>query len=246
MENVSFDNPFFDEISKLPVTFATPVLFGDSPNISFDVSLNNGTATLLRLGDRFLAVTCHHLLEEFRRFGSAQEAFFQLGDARIVPEQYLVSENRDLDLAVLDLSTLVDKTPPLTEANFFCPRNWPPETVSTDDVICLAGFPGIWRNQLDLGHLRFYSYSSGATEVVSVKEHQIVSTVQIQDCVSQINHGLVWGSLGGLSGGPVFVWRKTPILVVELVGIVYEYQENLDLMLIRSTQVIREDGTLDA
>jgi hypothetical protein len=52
--------------------------------------------------------------------------------------------------------------------------------------------------------------------------------------------------LGGLSGGPVFVWRKTPILIAELVGFIYEYQESLDLMLVRSAAVIRADGTLDA
>jgi hypothetical protein len=54
----------------------------------------------------------------------------------------------------------------------------------------------------------------------------------------------VFGFLGGLSGGPVFAWRKTPVLVAELVGFIYEYQESLDLMFVRSAAVIREDGRL--
>ena len=91
-----------------------------------------------------------------------------------------------------------------------------------------------------------YSYSSGAAEVLSVGDNQVATTVQIQDCITQINHGKVWGSLGGLSGGPVFAWRKTPVLIAELIGFIYEYQESLDLMLVRSAVVIREDGTLDA
>jgi hypothetical protein len=42
----------------------------------------------------------------------------------------------------------------------------------------------------------------------------------------------------------VFVWRKTPILVAELVGFIYEYQESLDLMFVRSATVIRDDGRI--
>jgi len=116
----------------------------------------------------------------------------------------------------------------------------------TDDVLCLAGFPGIWRDQVSLGYLRFYSFSSGASEVLAVTDNQIVTTVKAEACIWQINHGKVLGSLGGLSGGPVFAWRKTPILIAELVGFIYEYQENLDLMLVRSAGVIREDGGLAA
>lgn len=243
---VTFDNPFFDEISKYPVKFAAPVFFGDSPNTSFDASLSNGTATFLKLQGRFLAVTCHHVLEGCRKFQSARSTFFQLGYVRMAPAEHLVAESRELDLAVFDMTPFVGKVRYFTEANFASPLTWPPQAVSTDDVICLAGFPGVWRDQVDQGYLRFYSYSSGAAEVVSVQDRKIVTTVQIQDCINQINHGLVWGSLGGLSGGPVFAWRKTPILVAELVGFIYEYQESLDLMFVRSAGVIREDGTLDA
>ncbi|MBZ0170079.1 hypothetical protein MELA_03001 [Candidatus Methylomirabilis lanthanidiphila] len=88
------------------------------------------------------------------------------------------------------------------------------------------------------------TYSMGAGEILSVMDEMIVTTVQIQECVTQISHGKIWGSLGGLSGGPVFVWRKTPILVAELVGFIYEYQETLDLMLVRAARVVREDGTI--
>lgn len=241
---VSFDNPFFDEMSKYPVRFAVPVFFGDPPNWSFAASLSNGTASLLRLGNRFLAITCHHVLEGFRKRSATEATFFQLGYVRMVPDQYVIAESSELDLAVLDLTPFIGQTPYVTEAAFVSAPAWPPRAVTTDDVICMAGFPGVWRDQVDLGHLRFYSFSSGAAEVVSVRDQQIATTVQIQDCVTQINHGLVLGSLGGLSGGPVFAWRKVPVLYAELVGFIFEYQANLDLMLVRSATVIREDGTL--
>lgn len=243
---VTFDNPFFDEISKYPVRFAAPVFYGDSPHATFSASLNNGTATLVKLGDKYLAVTCHHVLEGFRQSASVRHGFFQLAHVQMVPDQHLVDESRGLDLAVLDMTRFVGKAPYLTEANFVCPTAWPPGVVSKDDVLCLAGFPGVWRDQVNLGYIRFYSYSSGAAEVLSIRDNQFATTVQIQDCITQINHGKIWGSLGGLSGGPVFAWRKTPVLIAELVGFIYEYQENFDLMLVRSAAVIREDGTLIA
>jgi len=244
LQNVSFTDPFFDEISKYPVKFAAPVFFGESPNSSCSALLRNGTTTLLKLSDRYLGVTCHHVLEGFRQFRETKDGFFHLGPIRMNPEQHLISEDNENDLAIFDLTEFVGTVPELSEAKFVQPTTWPPCNVSTEDVICLAGFPGTWRDQMGLGHLRFYSYSSGAAEVVSVRDNFIVTTVQIADCITQINHGKVWGSLGGLSGGPVFVWRKTPILIAELVGFIYEYQESLDLMFVRSANVIGIDGRI--
>jgi hypothetical protein len=231
---VSFDDPFFDEISKYAVRFAMPVFFGASPHQSYSAFLRNGTVTLLRLGSRFLGVTCYHVLDGFRQLPSSQRGIFQLGPIVMEPENHLIAEDRERDIAVIDLTSFVGTSTGLREPNFVEPLSWPPADLSTDDVICLGGFPGIWRDQVDLGHLRFYSFSSGASEVTSVREDVIVTRVRVE----------VWGSLGGLSGGPVFAWRKTPILVAELVGFVYEYQESLDLMFVRSAAVLSEEGRI--
>jgi hypothetical protein len=189
-------------------------------------------------------VTCQHVLGGFRRSAGSGDTFLQIDEALVDPGKHLVSESVELDLAVFDLTSFVGRLRHLTEAKFVSPTAWPPGPVSTDDVICMAGFPGVWREQLAAGYFRFYSFSSGAAEVVSVDDRQLVTTVQIQQCINQINHGLVFGSLGGLSGGPVFAWRQAPVLHAELVGFIYEYQANLDLMLVRLASVIRGDGTL--
>jgi hypothetical protein len=244
VEDVSFTKPFFDEISKYPVRFSTPVFFGESPYSSYSALLRNGTATLLKLQDKFLGVTCQHVLEGYRCLKASQEIFFQIGPVRIDPEKHLISEDRNLDLAIFDLTQFIGKGSDLNEAKFVHPTTWPPRKVSKEDVLCLSGFPGIWREQKDPGHVSFYSFSSGTGEVFSVRENEIVTRVQIEDCITQINFGKILGSLGGLSGGPVFAWRKTSILIAELIGFIYEYQESLDLMLIRAAKVIRDDGTL--
>lgn len=241
---VSFSDPFFDEISKYPVKFAMPVFFGESPLSSISALTRNGTMSLLQLGGKYLGVTCHHVLDGYRQLAGINEKLFYIGSLHIDPEQALISEDEGYDLAVFDLSEYVDKVPNLDKPKFVKPRTWPPSDISSEDVICMAGFPGIWRDQIRLGHFRFYSYSSGAAEVTSVNEKYLVTRVQIADCITQVNHGKIWGSLGGLSGGPVFVWRKTPILIAELVGFIYEYQESLDLMYVRLGNVIGPGGNI--
>ncbi len=243
-DDVSFKNQFFDEISKYPVKFAKPVFFGESLFSSYSANLRNGTATFLRLQDRFIGVTCWHVLDEYRKIRQSKNIFFQMGPIRIEPEKFIISEHRLLDLVIIDLTSFIGKTDDIAEADFIQPVIWPPREVSKEDVICLAGFPGIWREQKGLGHISFFSFSSGAGEVTSVRDDVIVTRIQIQDCITQINFGKVLGSIGGMSGGPVFAWRKTPILIAELVGFIYEYQENFDLMHVRAAKVIRDDGTI--
>ena len=241
-ESVSFENLFFDQMAKYPVRFSIPVFFGESPLSSYSASLNNASGTLIKLGGKYLALTCEHVLRAFRDMRNAKTVF-QFGLLAIDPDEELIAENRDYDLAVFDVTRFVGDHPDFTEARFVEPTIWPPRALSKEDVICLGGFPGIWRQQIDLAHLRFYSFSSGAGQIYSVGEHHLMTRIDVELCVSQFNNGVVMGSLGGLSGGPVLVWRKEPILTAELVGFVCEYQHTLDLMYIRLANVIREDGT---
>lgn len=241
---VSFSNPFFDEVGKYAVRFAVPVIFGDSPGRVRDASLQNGTATLLRLGDRYLAITCHHVIEGFRRARAEGRSFFQVAHTEMDPEARLVDANENLDLAVIDVTEWVGKEGQFSTANFVNPGVWPPRPIVEDDVLSFAGFPGVWRDQVDLAHLRFYSLSSGASQVKSVQDRGLVTAIEFEECVTQVNFEKKLGSLGGMSGGPVFVWRTAPILVAELVGFIYEYQESLDLLMVRSAGVVHEDGRI--
>ncbi len=244
MENGSFANPFFEEISHYAVRFAQPVFFGDSPTSSYAASLQSGTMTLLKFNNLFIGVTCQHVLAGYREMHAARAGIiFQIGHTQLDPLKQLIAEDPQNDLATFNLTPFVKTENRMTEANFIEPLAWPPSEISEDDILCLAGFPGIWREQLSLGYLRFYSFSSGTNEVHAVSEDRFVTRIEAENSRVAINDGKVLGSLGGLSGGPVFCWRKSELLRAELVGFIYEYQENLDIMYIRAAKVLNQDGT---
>jgi hypothetical protein len=239
---VSFDNPFFDEITKHPIKFSRPVFFGDSPWESYNARLRNGSATLLKLANRYLAVTCHHVVEAFRLYRVTSKGTFHVGLIPIDPDKFLIDEDAERDLAVLDVTTFIG--PHLPVSQFTEPVRWPPDKITEDDTICFGGFPGIWREQIAPGHLRFYSFSSGASEVLSVSDDLMYTTIKISECIVQFNENRVLGELGGISGGPVFSWRKGGLLVAELVGFICEYQPSYDLLRVRRATVLRADGTI--
>jgi hypothetical protein len=245
VEGSSLNSEFNEQLSRYAVRLAQPVFFGESPNAAYSSRLASGSGCFVRMDDKVFGVTCHHVVAEYRkRQGAVDSQFFQFGPVRFQPEDHILSESATLDLATFDLTSYVSALQNgIDPAKCIEPARWPPELVSGDDVLALAGFPGIWRDQLDCGYLRFYSFSSGATGVHSVGESHLVTRINIDDCLVAINDGLVLGSLGGLSG-PVFAWRKTPVLFAELVGFVLEYQESFDLLYIRLASCLSRTGHL--
>jgi hypothetical protein len=245
VEGSRFTNRFNEELTTYAIRFAQPVFFGQSPLAAYSATLSNGTGSLIRFGEKFIGITCHHVLDAYRtRRQVDPQTVFHFGRIDFDPEHYLIAENPKLDLVTLDLTSFVGKVNELTAVSFLDPIRWPPGPVVTDDVIAFAGFPGIWREQVSLGYLRFYAFSSGASPVSSIGDQHLVTRIQLEECVAAIRGALVMGSIGGLSGGPVFVWRTKPILIAELIGFVTQYQEDLDLLYVRRANCLQVDGGL--
>jgi hypothetical protein len=241
--NLLYKDYFTDELTNYPVRFAQPVFFGEAPYLSESASISNGTMSMVKFNNKFMGVTCQHVLEGYRsKVGDCKTLVFQMGMLEINPLTYLIDESETYDLALFDLTDFVGKVDNLNESNF---AEFPDSSkdVSIDDIICFAGFPGVWRKQLSLGKLQFYSFSHGACGVNSVGEGYFYTRVEIEECLTKINNGIVLGSLAGMSGGPVFAWRRNGILRAELVGFIKEYGENFDLMYIQSANVLSQDGT---
>jgi len=236
--------PFDLELSRYAGRFARAIYLGEPPPFSSFTTMASATMTLLKFDNLFIGVTCQHVLARYREMLETHtRIIFQIGQAKFDPLQYLIAEDKERDLATLDVTSFVDAIEKGGKSSFIEPSFWPPNEVLADDVFCLAGFPGIWRKQLERGHLRFSSFRSGATFVQSVGEEHFAIVVRTEKSIVTVNKGHILGSLGGLSGGPVFCWRKGGLLTAEFVGFIYEHQEQLDIMYIRAAKVLNRDGT---
>lgn len=233
-------------LTNFPASFMEPVYIGDPPLQRVEPVCAMGTATLIHLNGRFFAITCHHVVQAFRELAD-QPRHMQIGEFPLDPDAQLVSESKSLDVAVIEIQPhqLLEGSSGigLQREKFFGPRTWPPDQITEDEVISFAGFPGVWREQVGINRFEIFMLSHGAAGVHSISGTKFVTRLELERCESLMSVKEIT-DLGGMSGGPVFRWRKGD-LEPQLVGIIYEYQEAYDLLFIRSTAVIRPDGTID-
>jgi hypothetical protein len=244
-QGLNLANPLFDQLARYPGRFAQPVFFAD-PAAEGHAAFKNGSGFVVRLPERTVAVTCHHVLADYRtRRGPSPSPSFRFGRAVFEPEERVVAESSDLDLAILDVTSLMDLPGGIDSASCVTPSTWPPADVSPDDVVALAGFPGIGRQQITPDYFRFHLLSAGTSEVASLGAAHLVTRLELEKCISSGVLPQVTEHLGGMSGGPVFVWRKSLLVTAELIGAIYEYQASLDLLYVRRLSCLRSDGTLE-
>jgi Trypsin-like peptidase domain len=237
--------PLGQELTRFTLRFGQPILIASPPSEGREVKLNNGTATLVRLGETPVAITCAHVLSAYReRKASDASVEFQIGNLKVEPDECLIDENSGLDLATLNLSgrnftsMSVRKGPP----EFHEPVCWPPTPIAAGDHVTLSGYPGFWR-QPPVGQLVEYdTLSVGGQEVTTVGDNRFICQFEREFWIQSFGYaGRDLHELGGMSGGPVFVLRA---LHWEFAGIIYQASEDYDLLYIRPATLIRADGTI--
>jgi hypothetical protein len=238
--------PLGKEMAKFPLRFAVSVFFGQKPNTSFVPKISNGTATLVDFGHGPIAITCHHVLDAYRKkLSENNQIIFQIGNLKINPLNKIIDEHKELDLATINLNGenirgIGDGSD--IASHFYHPVSWPPQSIKQGDFVAFGGFPGRWRVQPSTSEIIFDSFSSGACPVASVREDVITCQFEREYWVYSFNlrPDEDLRELGGLSGAPVFILKK---IHYELIGIVYEFS-SFDLMFIRPAKYIREDGII--
>lgn len=237
--------PLGEAMSKFPLRFAKAIIFGDGPLRHHWPEMRSATASLLDLGGGPLAVTCHHVVAEYRmRVDQGRARLFQIGSCRLDPLQQLIFDDERLDVAVIALTPAQARR--VTDdgdigSSFFQPATWPPPPVCEGDYVSFGGFPGEWRTADGVDSVTFSSYSSGASRVTVVRDSYFVSQFEREYWVSSFQHreAADLRRLGGLSGGPAFAMRG---LHYDFVGMVYEFSEDYDLLYLRHASILGEDG----
>lgn len=227
------------EMGKYPMQFALAAFFGPPPQRGRDQAFNNGTASLLNLNGRRLAVTCHHVLQAFRdRLAKEPDCVFHIGDCRLDPLAQLALEVPDLDVAAIALTDeqvgQVLATRGDFKFSFVEPPAWPPAAVQVGDFVAFGGYPGELRQAKSFKDVSFGSFSSGSMPVTVVRENYLI-------CQFDRNYWAVHGKeaepdlIRGMSGGPVFALRRSAadIITYEFIGHIYEFSEEWELLYVR-------------
>ncbi len=107
------------------------------------------------------------------------------------------------------------------------------------DFVAYGGFPGDLRQISSFDELIFGTYSSGACRVTDLHSDYLTCEFEREYWVEHFSEAEP-ESLGGLSGGPVFVIRYSPSDVVsyEFAGLIYRMHEPTESLYIRQAQAI--------
>lgn len=242
--------PLGQELAKFPLRFAAAVLIGEKTEEGvYEPHVKNGTASLIEFGGEPIAITCSHVLEEYRkRLQINENTYLQIGGLEIDPLQNLVDES---DEEELDLATISLSNKNLAEIHdgseigscIIRPTVWPPADVAEGDYVAFGGFPGLWRDRPTPTDFVFSSFSNGACRVAAVGGDYFVVQFERENWIQSFAYDKREDlyALGGLSGGPVFINRH---LHLEFVGIIYQYSRSYDLMRVRAAKLIRTDGSI--
>lgn len=240
--------PLGQEMGKFPLRFARPVFFGQKPSKSEPIRINNGTITFVQFEELLIGITCSHVIDKYKQISRGENCIFQIGHLEFDPLERIIDESTELDLVSIDLNGLnFTQTINGIEigSGFFVPAYWPPKEVVPGDYVAFGGFPGEWRKYPEWNSIVFDTWSSGGSEVSSVHDQYFICQFKRKYWVESFNYnyreGLDLKKLGGLSGGPVFIHRDVHW---DLVGIISEFSEELDLMYIKSVNLISDDGKI--
>lgn len=231
------------------LTYCVPIYFGDPAEL--DGKINSATITLVRRKNENYGITNFHVIDEFRnRLRGSQSIQLYVGSQRVELNDVLLDEDRDLDIAVLYLEGFGEEgfsTRGDIPTSFYDFPVSSMDGVNEGGFVLFGGFPGVWR-QRDGSHVVFDSFSSGGTLINDASENNIRCEIAAdKSVVTRVRRDSPPVNLGGLSGSPVFteVEGEAGVRYFSLIGVIYEYIEQYDSILIRPLNCINDDMTIN-
>ena len=209
--------------------------------------LHNGTLCLVNTGARKLGITAQHVYAKYLKDLAAGGIYLcQFGGVIARPEELHIDSDASLDVATFAMSDdLLSHN-----AAFHRGREWPVPPARKGQWVFYAGYPKAHRDAkdttIDMGMQNHFA------QVHDVSGTQVLVYLDFKELLWTGHEGEpINEALGGASGGPVFrlveeygesggVERAR----LEFVGTVCQHSELYKAVLVRSSEVIRADGTL--
>lgn len=243
--------PLGQEHARVALLYTRSVTFGLRPVRGRPPKINTASAILLDLGQGPFALTCHHVLDEYRSGGSSKNSVFQIANTELDLDTTLIDQSPRLDLASIRLtSAQVRSMSPPGEigCSIYTPSDWPHRPPSPGDFVAFGGFPGKTRTVKNHQDIDFTSWSVGASLVNAASDFQIVSSLERRYWVSARGgpDAMTLDDLGGMSGCPALVHRRLPsgLWTWDLVGVLRSYSDGLDTVYFSPLTALNADGTL--
>ncbi len=256
MNDTKLDEIDFNKQNKFLIEemmrYVTNISWGAFKEGKFEI-LDNGTAFLLNLRQDTFLVTAAHVYEGFLKAKSEIENFrCVVADMEFDLEERLVGY---LGSKVLDIATFkvneseIEKLESLKKYVSYGAKDWPIEIAHEGQGIIFGGFPGAERESLGDQEYVFGLYAA-ISPIESSNHRTFTCHFKRENWIDTLGNGLpIKGyKLGGISGGPAFLFRisESQLISLDLAGVIYEagvvYGE--DLLTMYHSCFILPDGSL--
>lgn len=232
---------YLNALRGLVMSHASPVWWYDDGKAVGASILHNGTVSFVNTGERVIAVSAHHVYEQYLRDKAADSTLkCQFGGVTVEPEKYVIDSDQGLDLVTFDLPVVLATA---TGATIHNSPSWPPTRLAQSDLVILGGYPGNRRSEkpqtLDSDFVSFIGRISQSSD-----DHASMYLNIPNSHWPQGERLAESPDLGGMSGGPVFRLITEPIESLEFAGVIYESHQTYELVLCSHASAIRSDGTL--
>lgn len=241
---IPLSNALSEEMAKYPLRFCKPVYFGVPPSREHPITINNGTVSLLKRGEEFLAVTCAHVIAGYRRrLAEDDRCLFAVSNCYLDPFSQLIAEDTAVDAAVIRLTAeqadaIIHDSNGIGEA-FYEIGTQSPGPVRVDEFITYGGFPGDLREIRAFNELNFGTYSSGSCRIADIHTDYIACNFEREYWIEHFGEPEP-ERLDGLSGGPAFLVQHGTANVIsyKYIGMIYLIHPQSETLYIRHAAAI--------
>jgi hypothetical protein len=202
--------------------------------------LNSGTLTLVQTPKRLMGITAAHVIRGFEtdHAEATSPIHLQVMSAFLNLEVIAISDKLDIATLVIDKKTIgqmgKEIVPLLT---------WPPREPQEGRGIMLAGYPAADRLEPKPMEANWGIFTALCVARRVMDDQITWRAERREEIMTDLppKH-----QLGGISGGPLIGWFETPghFTTYALSGIISEAHQDLEYVVARRADFIREDGSI--